>query len=761
MNQPTLFDDFPQPWDDDAAAEQLTATIVFSKGLEGQFDYLIPDKWVDSIEAGRRVKVPLGRGNRPTVGYCVEVEYQPVGKRKLKEIIEPVDQRTLLSAEMLQLSRWIAERYICPLGAVLETIVPAGVRGLAGTRKTTVLSLEPKYADNWSSLGLPAKQAEVARVLAASPKPLPPSILAKRAGCTQAPITSLRTKGIIIGREDRIDNYSDSLKSETPKTEPHILNQSQQAALDDIKKAIDSDGPETLLIHGVTGSGKTEVYMRAIRKVIEYGRQAIVLVPEISLTPQTVGRFQSRFDSVAVLHSHMTDAARHWHWQQIADGKVQVVVGARSAIFAPLPHLGLIVLDEEHESTFKQETAPRYHAREVALRRSQQLGIPLVLGSATPSLESWYRAKRLKKYKLVEMPHRVENRPMPVVGTIDLRDSGHSRNSRGVISRPLHAAIERAIKDDGQVILLLNRRGYSTHIQCPSCGHVVKCPDCDIALTHHKNDKMALCHYCDYAISAPSVCPECKSPSVRYGGTGTQRLEAEVKSRFAGVSVLRMDTDTMRTRGSHEKALNRFRSGDVRILLGTQMIAKGLDFPNVTLVGVINADTALHLPDFRAAERTFHLVTQVAGRTGRSDRGGRVLVQTFSPEHPAIQAAIRHDFQRFAAGELPLREMLGYPPVASMVRFVVRGPAEGPTERFAQMMADRLKSFLLKIQPQGRILGPAPAPFAKLRGNYRFQIQLQGPCPVELRQVTLEATDDLATPEGIQWIVDVDPLDML
>ena len=419
------------------------------------------------------------------------------------------------------------------------------------------------------------------------------------------------------------------------------------------------------------------------------------------------------------------------------------------------------MLDEEHESTFKQETAPRYHARDVALKRSQQLGIPLVLGSATPSLESWYRATRLKRYKLVEMLHRVENRPLPVVGTIDLRDSGHSRNSRGVISRSLHAAIARAIEDDGQVILLLNRRGYSTHIQCPSCGYVVKCPDCDIALTHHKNDKMALCHYCDYAIPAPSVCPECKSPSVRYGGTGTQRLEAEVKSRFAGVSVLRMDTDTMRSRGSHEKALDSFRSGDVRILLGTQMIAKGLDFPNVTLVGVINADTALHLPDFRAAERTFHLVTQVAGRTGRSDRGGRVLVQTFSPEHPAIQAAVQHDFQRFAAGELPLREMMGYPPAASMVRFVIRGPAEGPTERFAQMIADRLKSFLLEIQPEGRILGPAPAPFAKLRGNYRFQIQLQGPCPVELRQVTINATDGMEAPEGIQWIVDVDPLDML
>ncbi len=478
----------------------------------------------------------------------------------------------------------------------------------------------------------------------------------------------------------------------------------------------------TVLVHGVTGSGKTEVYIQAIQEVIRFGRQAIVLVPEISLTPQTVRRFRTRFDHVAVLHSHLSDSDRHWEWQRIAGGEVQVVVGARSAVFAPVPNLGLVVLDEEHENSFKQETAPRYHARDVALRRAAQENIPLVLGSATPSLESWHRAQ-CGQYRLVEMPRRVLNRPMPAVGTIDLRDEFRSRTTRGAIHRQLHQAIGESLRDGGQVILLLNRRGFSTHIQCPSCGEVVRCPECEIALTHHRTEEIALCHYCDYQIPAPAACPSCQFAGISYRGLGTQRLEAEVRARFPGVRCLRMDTDTMQSRGAHERALDSFRSGEVKILLGTQMIAKGLDFPNVTLVGVINADTALHLPDFRSAERTFHLVTQVAGRTGRGEKGGRVLVQTFNPEHPAIQAAVRHDYHAFANGELPIRQMFSYPPFSTMARFVVRGPGEKATEQYAQVLGQALVAALDAENAGARVLGPAAAPFAKLRGKYRFQIQ--------------------------------------
>jgi primosomal protein N' (replication factor Y) len=433
-----------------------------------------------------------------------------------------------------------------------------------------------------------------------------------------------------------------------------------------------------------------------------------------------------------------------------------VVVGARSAIFAPTPNLGLIVLDEEHETSFKQESAPRYHARDVAIARAKAEGIPLVLGSATPSLESWHRAAS-GQYALVEMPRRVLDRPLPAVGTIDLR----GQQVRGALSRQMQAAIAAALDEGGQVILLLNRRGFSTHIQCPACGHAIRCPQCDIALTHHRTQQIALCHYCDYEVPAPGKCPVCGFAGIRYSGLGTQRLEAEVRARFPSVLSLRMDTDAMQAHGSHERALGAFRSGKVRILLGTQMIAKGLDFPNVTLVGVINADTALHLPDFRAAERTFHLVTQVAGRTGRGPKGGRVLVQTFSPDHPAILAAVRHDYAAFAAGELPIRRMLRYPPFTDMIRLVVRGPVEPVTGEFAKYIAERLTAALSERQADARVLGPAPCPFARLKGRYRFQIQVQGPEGQQLRAAVGQATAQLQPPENVQWIVDVDPVDML
>jgi primosomal protein N' (replication factor Y) len=397
----------------------------------------------------------------------------------------------------------------------------------------------------------------------------------------------------------------------------------------------------------------------------------------------------------------------------------------------------------------------------VALARAQAEEIPLVLGSATPSLESWHRAQT-GQYTLVSLPRRVLDRPMPSVGTIDLRvERASASSSRGAVSRQLHVAISEALGRGGQVILLLNRRGFSTHIQCPACGYVLRCPECDIALTHHRKEEIALCHYCDHEVPAPTACPECQFTGIRYSGLGTQRLEAEIRSRFPNVVCLRMDTDTMQSRGSHERALTAFRSGKVQILLGTQMIAKGLDFPNVTLVGVINADTALHLPDFRAAERTFHLVTQVAGRTGRGSKGGRVLVQTFSPDHPAIQAALRHDYAAFAAKELPIRKMFHYPPLASMIRLVIRGPSEPVVAEFSKYVAERLEAAISVATIEARVLGPAPCPFARLKGMYRFQIQSQSPDGDQLRAAVRQATADLQPPDKVQWIVDVDPVDML
>jgi len=763
--QQSLFDTEPAPWELDDSAQALVATVVIPGGPAGEFDYLAPDQLVGAarpdqrLEAGRRVRVPLGRGNRSVVAYCVSLETKPTGGRKLKAVAAVLDRQPLISPPLLRLAKWISEYYLCPLGQTLEAIVPAGVRYDVGTREVTFLRAAPHAAAMVAELKLSAKQSAVIQALIKADKPVTARQLAAQVGCTLAPINELRKKGLLVTSVERL-SVDRLQETAAPRELAHELNADQARALEALRSALRSEQHRTILIHGVTGSGKTEVYIRAIEEVVRFGRQAIVLVPEISLTPQTVGRFRARFDRVAVLHSHLSDVERHEHWRRIARGEVQVVVGARSAIFAPTPHLGLIVLDEEHESTFKQESAPRYHARDVAIRRSADQNVPLILASATPSLESWHLAQR-GEFQLVEMPRRVLNLPMPIVRTIDLRNEVHNKVSRGAISRPLHQAMEEALRDGGQVILLLNRRGHSTHIQCPACGHSVRCPQCDLALTFHRSDNTAICHYCDYQSAAPTACPECKFAGIRFSGLGTQKLEAEIRARFPNYACLRMDTDSMRGRGSHEQALASFREGKQRILLGTQMIAKGLDFPNVTLVGVVNADTAMHLPDFRAAERTFQLVTQVAGRTGRGPKGGRVLVQTLAPDSPAILAAVNHDLPAFANRELPSREALGYPPFASMIRLVFRGPSEQAAQALADEVAKRLRAVAETATPPIRVLGPAPAPMAKLRGHYRYQVQLQSSDGELLRHAVRQGTTNLKLPDDVFWTVDVDPIDMM
>jgi primosomal protein N' (replication factor Y) (superfamily II helicase) len=756
--QQSLFELNPAPWEEDDAREEQVAAVVFSRGPQEPFDYLVPNRLRGEISPGQRVRAPLGKSDRLLTGYCVRV-HSAQSSGRLKPIESVVDPRPLLNPAMLRLTEWMADYYLCPWGQVLEAVVPGGVRGQAGTRRTLFVSLPNHVLARLAGLALTPTQRRIATFLAGCQKPVPIQEVARAAHCTVGPIQAMGKKGLLKVDSGRFDASASAEPASEAREEHLTLNEDQQAALDLILAALDSGEHRTILMHGVTGSGKTEVYIQAIQEVVRFGRQAIVLVPEISLTPQTESRFRSRFGDVAVLHSHQSDAQRRREWDQIAAARVSVIVGARSAVFAPTPNLGLIVLDEEHESSFKQDTAPRYNARDVALERSRAEGIPLVLGSATPSLESYERACA-GQYLLASLPRRVFDRPLPSVGTIDMRIEVVHRAGRGAISRQLRLAMELALKEEGQIILLLNRRGYSTHIQCPACGMVFRCPHCAIALTHHLHVHQAICHYCDYEVAAPSRCDQCQFEGIHYRGLGTQRLEAEVKARFPDHACLRMDTDTMRKPGSHERALASFRDGHTRILVGTQMIAKGLDFPNVTLVGVINADTALHFPDFRAAERTFQLVTQVAGRTGRGDRGGRVLVQTFSPEHPAIAAAVKHDFALFAAKELPIRKSLRYPPFASMIRLVVRGPVEVPTGEFAQEVVRQLQ-IRLKGAPDMRVLGPAPAPIARLRNNFRFQIQLQSLDGARLRQAVRETTAALKPPALIQWIADVDPLDML
>ena len=758
-NQQNLFETDPPPWEIDDAGHQLVATIVLSEGPTGAFDYLVPESCRDETKAGRRVRVPFGRGNRTVVGYCVEVETKATGSRRLKSIRSVVDTTTLVSPAMLRLTRWIADYYLASWGQVLEAVVPQAVRAQAGTRATTFLSLAPEVELRLSGLKLPAKQLEVVHFLIQSGQPVAQSQVAASVGCTTAPIRALRDKGLIQSATRRVHQLEP--EEAAPSREADLeLNTAQRAALDAILRTIQSQQHKAILLHGITGSGKTEVYIQAIREVVRFGRQAIVLVPEISLTPQTRQRFRSRFDQVAVLHSHMSHVERHWQWSRIVRGEVQVVVGARSAIFAPTPHLGLIVLDEEHDTSFKQDKVPRYHAKDVAVERARMENIPLVLGSATPSLESWHSG-RTGQYELVRMPHRVLGRPLPDVQTVDMRVEAQYRYSRGALSRRLCQSVDAALKDQSQVILLLNRRGFSTHIQCRSCGVVVRCPHCEVALTHHRDGERVVCHYCDYVDDAPSNCPSCQSTAIRYSGLGTQKLESEVRARFAGASCLRMDSDAMRKHGSHEEALTRFREGEIQVLIGTQMIAKGLDFPNVTLVGVVNADTALHFPDFRASERTFQLVTQVAGRTGRGAKRGLVLVQTFQPDHFAIHCAARHDYESFANEELMARQELNYPPWTATVRVVVRSGAELKAKQFAEQVAERMQREAFNQQAKIDILGPAAAPLAKLRDKYRFHLLFRSAYRDALRSVVSRVSQAVKAPGDVQWIVDVDPMDML
>ncbi len=762
--QRALFDLIPEPWELDDASDWLAARVVFAQSPFGPYDYSIPGEMRGKLQPGQRVCVPLGRGNRTLVGYCVDVikpgdsQASSVNPNRLKPVESIVDAQVLISKSLLNLGAWISHRWHCPLGTTLETIVPVAVRENSNTRETIFLESDPLVIERLDELRLSVQQRAALEFLRDSPDSLTPAELARGAGCSSGPIMTLRQKKLVRSSTMRVEQRTYRLGTQSAISN-YDLNPDQQKALDQITASLERNTHETILLHGITSSGKTEVYIQAIQKVIAFGRTAIVLVPEISLTPQTRRRFCERFEHVAVLHSHLTGAQRAWHWRQIASGNIQVVIGARSAVFAPVPHLGLIVLDEEHDGSFKQDTAPRYHARDVARRRSEQENVPLILGSATPSLESWKFALE-KRATLVELPRRILDLPLPDVTTIDLRGEFVRKQSRGAISRQLHGAIMDALRSGGQAILLLNRRGYATTIQCPQCGYVMQCPDCAISMTHHRDRKFVMCHYCDHRQPVPDVCSECQFDDIQFWGVGTQRLEQEVAARFPDYPCIRMDTDSMQKPGSHEATLELFRSGEKKILLGTQMIAKGLDFANVTVVGVINADTALHLNDFRAGERTFTLITQVAGRTGRGPQGGRVLVQTLNPDHPAIVAASRHDYHAFAVAELQHRQDFGYPPFGSLARFVIRSEQQEMAREMAARLGESAETWPDKTT-DCKVVGPAEAPITKLRGKYRFHFLMQAQ-DEELLHLWIDHVHRTAPNiDGVQFIVDFDPQEML
>jgi len=738
LNRPTLATPF--------------VAVALPLGLDRTFTYALPQRLRGKVGVGQRVTVPFGKGNRNIIGWVVN-GLEATDLAAVKAVLELVDPEPLLTDDLVDLAFWMSRYYVTPIGQVFEAILPAAVRQNVGF-KTVQLVVRTQKPESEVDRIL-SKQRRVLDRLAEVGAPIAPRELARQAGCTIAVIKGLEEKGLVRIETREVDEFARDLFIELEEPRAIHLAPEQALALQRIKNLIAADAFGVLLLQGVTGSGKTEVYLRAIAAVVEAGRQAIILVPEIALTPQTIRRFRERFTQVAILHSNLSDVERHRQWRDIAEGRADVVIGARSAVFAPVQNLGIIVIDEEHENSFKQETAPRYHARDVAIMRANLVGVPVVVGSATPSLESYQNVRSVSHYQESRLTHRVGGRPLPPVQIVDMRLEAAERRGQHVLSRALEAAITEAWRKQEQTILFLNRRGFATHLFCVRCGHVAKCPDCDVGLTYHSKPGVLQCHYCGYRSPPPDRCPSCSAETVNYWGTGTQRVEEEVQRKFPEIRLGRMDADTTRKRGGHESILSAFRDGELDVLLGTQMVAKGLDFPNVTVVGVVNADVALSLPDFRANERTFQLITQVAGRAGRGPKGGQVFVQTFQPEHLAIQLAAKHDYEAFAQDELATRKARGYPPFGRLARIIVRSQSRQKAAEAIQAMAGRL------IEPARiagiQVLGPQPCPLAKLSRFWRFHILLKSPTAKALLHLWDRMRADLSPPGGVQMAIDVDP----
>ncbi|MFH1846966.1 MAG: primosomal protein N' [Candidatus Omnitrophota bacterium] len=536
----------------------------------------------------------------------------------------------------------------------------------------------------------------------------------------------------------------------------HIPTEEQKNVLKRIRDCMDKKKHEVFLLHGITGSGKTEIYLQSVEEVLKRGEGAVILVPEISLTPQTVERFKQRFgDTVAIFHSAMLQSARFQEWKRIKDGKAMVVVGPRSAVFSPFKKPGIFIIDEEHEPSYKQEDVPRYHAREVAIERARMHGVPVILGSATPALESYYKAVN-NEYQLVELTHRIEEKKLPKVKIVDMRLEFETRTGKDVISRIMEEALKTDILKKQQALIFINRRGFSTFVMCRKCGYVAKCPACDTAMVFHKQKDDLVCHYCNSRMVPPKICPSCNEDYLMYRGTGTQRVETALKKMLPDARIARMDSDTMSKRGAHERLLTDFKQHKIDIIVGTQMIAKGLDFPRVTQVGVVSADANLNLPDFRAGERTFNLITQVAGRAGRGDLGGEVIVQTYTPEHYAINLAAKHDYTSFYYKEIQSRKELKFPPFSSLVKITLRSRSEETVIKISEKLASTLESKMDGVD----MLGPVPAPMPKMRGYYRWNILIRTTDRKTIVSGLRKALKGFRKGSGVFIAVDVDPMSM-
>jgi primosomal protein N' (replication factor Y) len=805
----------------------MIARVTLEIALRKEFDYIIPPELDGNVEVGSRVKVPFGP--RQVMGVVTALaDASP--HTNLRSILKVVGAQSLVTPKVLQLARWIASYYCCPVEIALKSVLPEAVRReKEGWRERlfvhalTVPGEMPK---------LTKRQQEVWSIIEEW-RAIALQELVDVTGSTAETVRRLEDKGL-VAISPQISERDPYAHEHILPTQPLALNAEQAGALEKIQAAMNSiadngakperekgrkgesgkgseeqstiadssaqgltSQPSVFLLHGVTGSGKTEVYLQAIAHALERGQGAIVLVPEISLTPQTVERFKARFSSgpghtlVAVLHSHLSAGERHDEWHKIRQGRARIVIGARSAIFAPVDPLGLIIVDEEHEHSYKQEEAPRYHARDVAVLRGQMERAIVVLGSATPSLESFYNVQR-KKYALLEMPSRADDKQMPQVRVVDMRKENRKHKGVQIFSQELKEAIMRRLERKEQTILFLNRRGYSTSLQCSQCGYVAQCPNCSVALTFHRQAQRLACHICGHATAVPRVCPEprCGNPAIRYSGLGTERVEDTLSKLFPHARLKRMDSDALKRKEDYRRILGDFRLGKIDILVGTQMIAKGLHFPNVTLVGIVYADLSLHIPDFRASERTFQLLTQVAGRAGRGDVAGEVIVQAFAPFHPAIQYARRHDFVGFYEQEIEFREQLHYPPLSRIALLTLKGRNEDKVKFTAEHLRRELEKLTLakarekesegvaasgsEVQASQTIqapsphsvlrdliiAGPAPAPLARAESNYRYQIMLRTRQMSRLSQHLAKLTQTLTLPEDLALVVDIDPVNL-
>jgi primosomal protein N' (replication factor Y) len=735
------------------------ARVIIDRAIRRELDYAIPESLSARIGVGTRVRVPF-RDRRALATVVALLE--ETNAKGIREIEAVIGEGPTLSEPLLELARWIANYYCCPIEAVMRSLLPQVIRRAeVGWRKQQFIEIGSTVTgETMEALRHRApRQAELLEELSKTNEPSAVAEVLRRLSLNVSTLRALEKRGLVKITERAVARDPHAGEQFIPGPEL-LLNEEQTAAFAMIVRAISSpENAKPILLHGVTGSGKTEIYLQAIRETLKQNRTAIVLVPEISLTPQTVERFKSRFsekDDVAVLHSHLSEGERHDEWHKVHSGRAHIVIGARSAVFAPLKNLGLIVVDEEHENSYKQEEAPRYHARDVAVVRAKIEKAVVLLGSATPSLESYHNTLT-KKYELVTLTQRVDNCQMPLIRVIDLRQEQRSGRAT-ILSEKLRKAISDRIAKREQTILFLNRRGFSTSLLCSNCGKARDCPNCSVALTFHRSMSRLNCHLCGHTAAVPKKCPECGQDALIYVGFGTEKVESTVAQIFPGAVVKRMDADSMSRKEAYRETLRAFRAGKIDILVGTQMIAKGLHFPNVTLVGIINADLALHLPDFRAGERTFQLLTQVAGRAGRGETPGEVFVQSYTPFSPSIQFARHHDFAGYVEQELEFRERCDFPPFKHAVLITIHSAHQ---ER-GKFSAETLRRKLREALPEEFMVAePTPAPLEKLSGQYRFHILLRGNAIMRLSRLIRETLDKLPMPEDVAVAVDVDPYQLL